>query len=192
MKPSVVKRKIIVGFTKYFVYISIGVVLAVLGTGYVLFIKDTLADINEIGVSDLEGKEQLLIDRSETLTRLKKLEKRYADLTYDDVRSMQTLLPRQDQIPSIVIELKSFLLKNGLDVKSIDVGPLTANIAPATAGGAIQQMNIIVVVGGLSTYANVKQFLDEMTSQLPLMELRTFSYNPASSDYTLNLTTYYQ
>lgn len=193
MKTSALKRKAMVLFAKFYIGIAIIIIVGILAAGYSLFVKDIMTDINEIGVADLESKEAQYEERSETLIRLKRLNERFNKITEDDLRQLEKVLPSQAEIPHLVIELKDFVKNSGLEVYSLDVGPMSTNAATqAVAGTAVKNLAITLVVGGLDSYSGVKNFLDAMSNNLPLVELNSFSYSPAASEYSLNLTTYYQ
>jgi len=193
MKASVLKRKIMIAFTKYYIAIVAFCVIVVIGGGYLLFMKDTMNDINEIGVADLQSREDQLVERTETLLRLQNLNERFAKITKEDLRQLDNVLPHQSEIPYLVIELKEFIKNNGLDVLSLDIGPLSTGSAVVdTANTPVKSLSIVVVIDGLDSYEGIKTFLNAMSNNLPLVELNSFTYTPAVSAYTLNLTTYYQ
>lgn len=194
MKPSIIKRKAASLFVKYYAIILIVLVLGILGAGYSLFIQDILSEINEIGVEDLQVKEEKLAQDKETLTRLKSLNDRYAKVMYEDVKMLSDVLPSQADIPNLVIELKEFIKSNDLLLHDIQVGSLsTATISGAAAAAPmINSLNISIIVSQLNSYEGIKRFLDELSTNLPLVELNALSYTPGIDVYNLNLTTYYK
>lgn len=182
-----------VAFTKYYIAVVAVCVIAVIGGGYLLFIKDTMNDINEIGVADLESREEQLVERTETLLRLQSLNERFAKITQEDLRQLDKVLPHQSEIPYLVIELKEFIKNNGLDVLSLDIGPMSTSMAAVdTVNTPVKSLSIVVVIDGLDSYEGIKTFLNAMSNNLPLVELNSFTYSPAVSGYSLNLTTYYK
>ncbi len=182
-----------VAFTKYYIVIVVVFVIAVVGGGYLLFIKDTMKDINEIGVADLNSREEQLAERTETLLRLQNLNERFNKITQEDLRQLENVLPHQSEIPYLVIELKEFIKNNGLEVLSLDIGPMSTSAATIeTANTPVKSLSIVVVIDGLDSYEGIKTFLDAMSNNLPLVELNSFTYSPVISGYSLNLTTYYQ
>ncbi|MFA5135064.1 MAG: hypothetical protein WC505_04770 [Patescibacteria group bacterium] len=195
MKFAIVKRDLIRIFTKYFVLISVITTLLIIGAGYQLFIKGTVADIRSIGVIDLKEREQQKLNLIDTLERLKRLETRYNELTYEEIKQLEYLLPDEREIPYIVIELKDFIAANGLVLKSIDVGVFKAAVGEEeeeTKAVSLKSLNVTVTIEGLDTYAQIKDFLDKLGTLMPPFELNSFSYAPDRTSYSLNLTTYYK
>ena len=156
---SVLKRKIMVAFAKYYIAVVVVCVIVILGSGYLLFIKDTMSDINEIGVADLQHREEQLVERTETLLRLQNLNERFAKITQEDLRQLSNVLPHQSEIPYLVIELKKFIKDNGLDVLSLDIGPMSTSAATVdTANTPVKSLSIVVVIDGLDSYERIKIF----------------------------------
>ena len=82
------------------------------------------------------------------------------------------------------------------DMVNIDIGPLDAvgymNGSEPALGSPIRDLNITLVFGGIESYFQLKDFLDSLNNVLPLLELKSFVYNPGADTYSLNLTTFYQ
>lgn len=195
MKLSSIKKSLIALFTNYFIVISVLCVALVIGLGYQLIIKSTVDDIRSIGVVDLKDREQQKANLEDTLRRLQRLENRYNELTYEDIKQLEYLLPDEREIPHIIIELKDFIAANGLKLNSIDVGMFRANIgdeADKVRAINIKSLNVTVSIDGLETYTQIKDFLDKLGTLMPPFELNSFSYSPGTSGYSLNLTTYYK
>ncbi len=194
MKPSIIKRKVAALFVKYYTIVLIVLVLVILGAGYSLLIQDTLREINEIGVENLQDKEAKLAQSKETIIRLKSLNDRYAKVMYEDVKMLSDVLPSQSEIPNLIIELQEFIKSNDLSLHDIQVGSLsTATISEVTAAApVINSLNITVIISQLDSYDGLKLFLDDLSTNLPLVELNSLNYTPGIDAYSLNLTTYYK
>lgn len=194
MTLSTITNKIKSLFSKYFAVVIVLVIIIILLLGYILFVKDTLSKIQKIGSQDLKSKQEELQVKSETVERLKALETRYQKVSDDALKQMSYLLPKQSDIPYLVIELKEFVKKNNLSLVTLDVGALgdlAAAPTNATAGG-VNTLTITLTVSRLESYSGLKTFLDEVSNNLPLLELSSLAYSPGADTYTLNLTTYYQ
>ncbi len=194
MKFASVKTSISLFFNKYFIAVLIGVGILVLAAGYFIFISGIMADIQQAGSSDLEGRHQVLNAKQRTLRKLESLEQRHKQVTAAEVERLEKFLPMEDDIPLVMIEIKEFIEQNDLTVASLESGPLItgSDSVAAEADQGIQALNITVAISGIDSYVKLKDFLDQMSTTLPILELKSLAYVPGTDTYSLNLTTYYQ
>ncbi|MFH1207297.1 MAG: type 4a pilus biogenesis protein PilO [Patescibacteria group bacterium] len=178
---------------RYYVAMVIVAVLLILAGGYWFFVKSTVDRIRVVGVADIENKQSTIDQQQRTIGKLKTLKAQYESINYDQLRSMQSILPHQADLPYVILKLKQLIADNSLALQSIDTTPFT-NTPAATASAApvIQKLNITVSFKDLDTYAGLKNFLDQLSANVPFFELNALSYLPGNGSYTLNLTTYYQ
>lgn len=194
MKLSFIQKQLNFLVGKYFIFLVILVFLVILGIGYLIFIKQLVTEIQEIGVVDLQSREQRLESRLESLSRLKKLNEKYIQLNAEQLSQLEYVIPDRSEIPFLVIEIKNFLEENDLAVIDIDVGAITAVSSTDAVGTpvTINQLPIVLGISGLDSYSKLKDFLDKLSLNLPLLELNSLTYSPLADTYSLNLTTYYQ
>ncbi|MBU0598426.1 type 4a pilus biogenesis protein PilO [Patescibacteria group bacterium] len=201
MNLSIINKRISLFFNKHFKLLLAFMIAVIIGLGYFLFIQTIIVDIQEIGVVDLEGRKQTLVQKNKILEELDDLEKKYNDVTYQELKRLYNFLPQQSEIPYIILEIQKFVKENELELIDISTGPLGGNVSvsntipidsAADSGSSINRLSITVTVGGIDTYQKIKEFLDNMSVNLPLLELNSFSYSPATSAYSLNITTFYQ
>ena len=95
----------------------------------------------------------------------------------------------------MIIELDRFITENELVLNSLDIGPLSGQNDTqegAMIDNAVKELNISLSIAGIESYFELKNFLQIMSEQLPLIELSSINYSDELSSYSLNLTTYYQ
>jgi Tfp pilus assembly protein PilO len=189
------KSKLI--FTKYYAVVLVIFVLVILLVGYLLFIKNTVSEIKNIGLVDIKNKQAELAASKETLLRLQALKNRYDEITADELAQLAGFLPGQEDIPYLVLKIKKFIEDTGLTLDSLDVGPLTTNMIQkksdqAASEKSLNKLTISLSIHGLDSYAGLKTFLEELSRNQPLLELTSISYSPGKNSYSLNLSTYYQ
>jgi len=195
MSSVSMSRKIIFFFNKYYLVILIVVVLAILGTGYLLFIQNKIAEIQKVGTLDLESKLNSKTIVQSNLDKLIELDENYSKITQDELYKLSKVLPKKSEIPFLLVELDRFITENGLTLVTLDIGPLSGedDIAKDTVlGTTVKELNISLSVDGIESYFELKTFLQLMSEQLPLIELSSLNYVNELSAFSLNLTTYYQ
>ncbi|MFA6098852.1 MAG: type 4a pilus biogenesis protein PilO [Patescibacteria group bacterium] len=193
MKLASIKTKIAYIFNKYFIIIVALVVLIILGGAYMLFVKDTLTEINNTGITSLRTEEGVLQQKQLTLDKLNKLKEKYSGIQKEKLDQLSYFLPSESEIPFLMIEIKDFITENKLVLNSIESGPLGNTLGDTAAkGSAVSSLNITLGIKGIDSYFKLKDFLDNMSQRLPLLELNSLSYSPETDVYALNLTTYYK
>ncbi len=190
-------RKVKLIFTKYYAVVLVIFVLIILLVGYLLFIKNTVSAIKNIGLVDIKNKQAELFASKETLLRLQALKNRYDEITADELDQLAAFLPGQEDIPYLVLKIKKFIEDMGLKLDSLDVGPLTTDMIQkksdqASSEKSLNKLTISLSIRGLDSYAGLKTFLEELSGNQPLLELTSISYSPDKDSYSLNLSTYYQ
>lgn len=187
-------------FIKYYAVIIGLVVIIVLFGGYQLFIKDIFGQIQKLGSEGMKAKQQELSVKKETVIRWQALSDKYEQITSAEMKQLSSILPHEADIPYLVIELKNFIQKNKLVLDALDAGPLSVTTGgnavvttvPPAVAPTVKKLNISLSIHKLDSYAGLKTFLDELSKNLPVLELTSISYSPGSDSYSLNLTTYYQ
>lgn len=190
MNSKLAKRKFTFIFSKYYILIVIGLVLAIMAGGYFTIIKDVVDDIQEVGVVDLDERNVALNNRRMTLTRLEDLNSQYSDITNEQLLQLASVLPYESELPQLMIEIKNFVEENELNLVAINGGPLT--LQGDGEGSTVKSKNISIKINGVNSYFKLKDFLDNLSKNLPLLELNSLSYAPGGTSYELNLTLYYQ
>ena len=191
MDSKLLKRRFKYLFSRYYILLATVMVLTIIGSGYYIFIKDQVADIQEIGVADLSTRLATLNSRQHTLQSLEDLNKKYQAVTSDQLKQLQYVLPQKSEIPQLMIELKNFIESNQLNLTKLESGPLTVDGSPGT-DQSIKSLNITLSISGINSYFLMKDFLDKLSGNLPLLELTSLSYSPGTQNYSLNLTLFYQ
>ena len=191
MESQLIKRRFKYIFSRYYMMIVIVMVLIILGSGYYIFIKERVADIQEIGVVDLSSRLAILDSRQRTLQSLDDLNKKYESVTSDQLKQLQYVLPQKSEIPQLMIELKNFVESNQLNLAKLESGQLSVDGSEGT-DQSIKSLNITMSISGINSYFLMKDFLDKLSGNLQLLELTSLSYSPGTQNYSLNLTLFYQ
>ena len=190
MAASFFKKYVVNILDRYYYFFLVGLVIICLGAGYFFLIKDKVAEIQKVGIVDLQSRQELHDSKLQTKNSLAALENQYQEVSQYQLKQLANVLPSQNELPALIIEVKNFILRNNLQLVSIDAGTLTPiEVEPS---GLVQEMNISLSLAGVESYQGLKFFLDSLSSTLPLLELTSLSYVDGTDAYTLNLTTYFQ
>ncbi len=192
MNTKRLKRTIAFIISQYFVLVAAGIVVIIGGVGYLVFIHGTVTDIQQAGQTDLQAQLQAYEDRRITLGRLEDLSAQYNELTAIQLHQLDSVIPTESELPQIMIELKNFVSQHRLNLVSLDTGPLKAVKSSDSVSQTVKTLNITLTIDGIASYFQFKDFLDSISTQLPLMELHSISYVPSETSYGLNLTLYYK
>lgn len=193
MSPINISKKFITIFNKYYYIFLIVIVLVVLGAGYYFFIQEKVAEIQQVGTVDLDGKLNTKNIIQKNLDKLEELNEKKSQISQTSLDKLSKVLPKKSEIPFLMIELENFIEDNGLVLNSLDIGPLTGDDADnPVASNTVNELKITLSFSGIESYLQLKNFLQIMSEQLPLIELSSLNYNDTISGYSLNLTTYYQ
>lgn len=194
MKLVMIKRKTLFLLNKYYIIILIALVLAVIGGGYYFILKNKVSEIQKVGLVDLQSKLSVLDSKEAILRKLEDLNNRYSQITEGQLNQLSSVILKESDIPFLVIEMKKFIKDNELVMTNIDIGALSGQ--NETSGeidqSAIKQLNFSISVNGVESYFKLKDFLDNLSNKLPLLELTSIVYTPGTESYNLNLTTFYQ
>ncbi len=192
MNTKRIKRTIAFAISQYYPLLIIGIIIVVCGLGYLIFVRGIVSDIQQTGDADLQAQFRVYDERQATLDDLEDLSGRYQKLTTAQLNQLASVLPTASDIPQVMIEVKNFIEQNKLDLVSLDSGPLTAIDPDTTTAATAKELNISLTIDGIASYYQFKSFLDDISTQLPLMELNSITYTPDTTSYTLNLTLHYK
>ncbi|MDP2685376.1 MAG: type 4a pilus biogenesis protein PilO [bacterium] len=195
MSPMSSSRKLILLFNKYYYVILVVLVLAILGGGYYFFIQERIAEIQKVGTVDLDSKLNTKATAQRNLDKLLELNENYSKISQSELKKLSGVLPKKSEIPFLIIELDRFIAENDLELNSLDIGPLSGendSQENVVIDNAVKELKISLSIAGIESYFELKNFLQIMSEQLPLIELSSLNYNEATTAYNLNLTTYYQ
>lgn len=132
-----------------------------------------------------------------------------------NLEKLQVALPDSLDVSGLLVQLEALAVENGLLVRSVEVveapeaapgqaaaaasaqasgiqGP--GAVTPAALTGAlppkVKKVNVLMQVGK-GDYSSFKSFLQAVESNLRLLDLVSFNFDPKSDRQTLNLVTYY-
>lgn len=120
------------------------------------------------------------------LTVLDQLEKQFGALQ-SDVQKVEVAIPKEEQLPELLVMMPLLVAQNGLKLTSIDFG------SPAQES-SYRTVTISIVASG--SYLNMQAFLRAIEQNLRIIDIVTLGVSPGDSkdDYGFDfvLKTYFQ
>lgn len=184
------------------------VIVIILGIGYLSFLAPKVTELRRVGSLDLVQTDEQLALKEDVLTATKSVVGKFDSLQAEKFEKLSKILPSEDDIPSLFVQMESLAIASGLVLGSVSFADLGAEtptnpiLAPSsvdetttrapTAG--LRQLSITMSVSGSDGYANLKRFLTNLESHIRLLELQSFVYAPSASgleEYQISAKTYY-
>lgn len=206
--------------SRFFTYIAVFLGAAVLIIGYSLLIQPKWTEVRETGIFDYNKEVKNKEEAEKYLARLRSSLEKFQAVNSSDIEKLKKSLPSEEGIQDLFIIMEKIVETSGFQLDSIDIsnseslsGANQAAVpaAPAAADGAevkakenlpasqnIYALNISVVFSGRAKYEDMKILLINMEKELRIMDIKSLSFSPGTSDsasknssYNINLITYY-
>ncbi len=148
-------------------------------------------NLKDLG-AQVKEKEQTLASKQKTWEDLKELEENY-NRAKVKVKDIPDVLPKEEEIPELLIQLEALAKENNMGLASINVIP-----GAETEEALYKSLNISIGVAG--SYSNLKKYLDSVEKNMRIMDVTSidFSATPVVEEgpldifsYTVNMRTYY-
>lgn len=151
---------------------------------------------------------QVNLDKTNSyLAQLRKTRESVSRLKSDpNLEKLQVALPESLEVSQLLVQLEALAVENGLLVRSMEIleAPEAAPgqaalqapgaVTPAALTGAlppkVKKVNVLMQLGK-SDYSSFKSFLQAVESNLRLLDMVSFNFDPKSDRQTVNLVTYY-
>lgn len=175
--------------------------------GYWFLLRPEYA-LNSRLEAEISQEKTRLETSARQLVSLKKSNLNYAAISREDASKIDEILPSQLDLPSLYVNLEAIALDVGGELNSFAVktdkdnvfrplakeklGSKVENTAdvPLPLKGELKQATISVTYAGIS-YTRMKKILETIETNLRLMDLVYYSFNPADSSIDLVITVYY-
>lgn len=189
---------------KYFKFIILVVIVAILAGSYVFLLKakydQIILAIEESGASNQDEYQNQL----KRLGELRRLETAYEDLGKKDIEKINTFLPDETKPENLLAQMEAIILKNGLILKKLSVEPVgeknqkslniaegeISNAQASEASASVGKIRISMDVGG-TDYERFKSLLSVFENNLRLIDIEELSFSPSDKSTHLSMVTYY-
>lgn len=194
-------RQLLSFYTRFSLYIIIGIVALLVLIGYTLLIGPKWTEISSVGLSDYKNEQARLDNDKEYLEALKSLVAKYNTINQTKIDDISKIVPTGDQLPALFVEMEAMATDAGMDLETVTFSTET-NTAVATSTGGLKTLTISMNIKGGSRYSDMKQLIDTIEKNQRLLDLISISFTLDETDvvsvdettggaYTLSLRTYY-
>ena len=167
------------------------VIIILVGGGYfILFPK--FQELRPGGRYHLDSYLLLKESRANHLQDLKALVNNYKSISQNDIDKLRKVLPPQQDIAGLFVQLDYIAKKNGFFLQTIDIRE--EKVDPQREreeSPAIKKLEISInLVGG--NYFTLKNFLNDIETNLRLFDVKGIHFSKSLDSFIINLSTYYQ
>lgn len=135
----------------------------------------------------LTTQKNLLQTQTDYLSNLQKLISNYEAIKVADKEKLAQMLPKEIDEPGLFVLFETLAEKNKMVVLAIDISEKEPGAEIKALG--LREVHIAVNLAG-GDYESFKNLLDDLESNLRLMDIISISYTPEPPSYSLNIRTY--
>lgn len=192
---------------QYYRYLVWCLVILVLIIGIFTLLLPQYHRLNDTGIFENKEAESNLAERENYLADLRNMQQSYDDLEIRAWRSLDNILPKEGDVYLLFAQMETLARDNGLILSSININDglntdtdaqtKASKTAKTTAttntsiADNIKTVNISLNLEGINSYENFKLFLDSIENNARILDIKSLSYSPEKSTYTVTLSTYY-
>ncbi|MDD4607345.1 MAG: type 4a pilus biogenesis protein PilO [Patescibacteria group bacterium] len=140
---------------------------------------------------DLELSQQDFQLKNQQLADLQEVQTSYQQLNMNDLNKLDAILPSKQDVPEIVLQMKTIVEKSGFILSAIEINE--SKVDTKSKEVVHPELGILKVdlklAGG--DYVRFKKLLDNFETSLPLVDIQTISFPQTLDSFNLNLQTYY-
>lgn len=173
---------------------TVGLIVAalVLLFGYLFFVAPRLRTVKDLGGLNYNQKVENLKTQQQYLADLQTLHVRLQDISYTDIARLDKVVPKGKDIPGIFRQMQAFAGEANMELLSVAVSDGAA-LPPGTEGKGsanLHTLTVSVVLGGALDYQGLKDFLNIVSRQAPILDLTSITNSAAgaSTPTTYNFT----
>ena len=193
-----------------FRWISFSVVAIIVLTGTFFFLYPKFSEIRKVGVFDLQRTQNQLELKQQIFATTKELAGVYDVLNQQDVKKLEAMLPKKQDIPNMFVQVEAIAESSGMKLQSVGFTDLGAanqtgraaaaapsdeettakntnatpptQTAPTTSEprNILRKMGVTFSVSGENGYADLKGFLTNVESSVRMLDIQSFSYTTDS------------
>ena len=167
--------------------VSATIGIAIIGGTYFLLVGPLLTETSPGGPLDVQNALAEVSRAEADASSVQAFVKAYRDLDSQDVKKIETALPRRKDVPGLLAGIEGIVKQAGLQMRAIEVSEMNDRYPGAPD---IAMLSVALSLDG-GDYAALKRLLATIEHHLRLTDVATISFSAESSSYTLAMRTYY-
>jgi len=193
-------------FSQYFQFIIIFIIFIIFATSYFFLLKPKYNELCFEKKLNIERKNKEFKKQEEYLSLLKLLKENFGKIKDEDMEKLNLILPREEDIPGLIVALESLAGENGAILLGIDVSEIgEKSRSPREKKESltekkpdisekqfftIKELMINVRLSAID-YETLKRFLGAIETNMRIMDITSFGFNPEKGSCNIRLKTYY-
>lgn len=183
---------------KYFIILNIFLIFLIISLSYLLLIKPKI-DLTIAGIKEnISVQQNALNIQRKKLVDMEAALDFFRDLKDEDIDKVLSVLPNKYPKEKLFGEIEDVIIQHGFIlsnlslnvIEDVDTESLPAEISALPSVDKLGIIEIDMSVGGVN-YNNLKQFLNILERNLPLLDILNLDFSPGGDSVGLKLRTYY-
>ena len=173
---------------------TIILIIVIVLFSYYFILEPKYQQVGIGGSYNIDTLETEFEKRTNYLNDLKQLQENIRKVNQQDIAKLERILPKDEDIPGIFVELEALALKNNFLISSININEVPEPIKSEVKDKSpIKKLNISLSLVNASggSYSDLKEFLDGLEYNLRLFDVNSVYFTPDSAYYSVSMSTYY-
>ena len=182
---------------KYNKWLILTIIIIIIGLSYYFILEPKYQQVRLGGSYNAQTLMDELNKRKEYLAQLQDLNQNYQRINQSQIAQLEKILPGEKDVAGLFVQLQTLAENNNLLLSGITITETAEEVSKnqnKIKPNSIKKMNISLTLVGIqksNTYQEVKTFLKDLESNLRLFDVNGVYFDAESTDYTVNLFTYY-
>ncbi len=169
---------------KYFTGIVVLIIILVFYFGYIYFIDPKLQVLISKTQESNVNQENVLKNQRERLSQMNKNLDFFKQISIDDIKRPKKVVPNIYPKEKLLGEIEDLVLQNGFLFSGLSIQEESIN------NPRLGAVKIQFTVNNIN-YIGLKDFLNTLENNLPLMDILSLNFSPSSESLSLLINTYY-
>lgn len=194
MAKFAVPKFLLRGFSRWYFEVLVVVAIAIIVSGFLMFIQPSLRAVRVQGQSSLEASQRYVEQLQDYLDEIARVKDGLVNFNQAQRERLSAIVPRQQDIAGLFVQMQALAQRHGLVLPSVDISaaPAVTTEDGTPVGSGLGEMAITFSVSG-QQYERFKRFVSDLQRNLRLFDITVINFSSAQEGpYSLTLRTYYR
>ncbi len=194
MPKLAVPRFILRVFGRWYFEVLVVVAIAIIVSGFLVFIQPSLRAVRVQGQSSLETSQRYVGQLQDYLDEITRVKDGLVSFNQSQRTRLAAIVPRQQDIAGLFVQMQALAQRHGMVLPSVNISATSAATAadgtPSSSG--LGELSLSFSVSG-QDYDRFKRFVSDLQQNLRLFDITVINFSSAQEGpYSLTLKTYYR